>query len=319
VPGCPAVRLPGCPIGLDAIARRTATLERLGPTRAPEEDLRLPARAISSPSSASSASSDRQSLPDAASPTSADDARTGQTTGDRISTRARRKHSSPYAVFIAEALATAGGSVISTALRFGLFLPPFAELAEPRHLVVGVGLGDDGWSEFSSFSGEERDLTARAQIVDESLDLLRKFWSGDEVHMTATRLSVDSAPFLPRPLQDPLPVWVACRWPHRRPLVRAARHQGCFPLFDPGGRAVPGIPDPAAVASTRSALLALNAAPDIDIVCRGFLDNVPMDRRQTIFAELEAAGMTWWLESFGAGDPPARSVERTVLAGPPQP
>lgn len=185
--------------------------------------------------------------------------------------------------------------------------------------VVGVGLGDDGWGEFSSFKGEETDLAGRAQIVDESLDLLQQFWSGHEVHTDGTHLSVDSPPFLPRPLQDPLPVWVACRWPHRRPLARAARHQGCFPLFDPGGRTVPGTPDPADVASARAALISLGAAPDIDIVCRGVTDNVPLNQRSTVLTDLEAAGMTWWLESFGAGDPPAQSVERTVLAGPPRP
>ncbi|MGH2803841.1 MAG: hypothetical protein ACRDL4_12465 [Thermoleophilaceae bacterium] len=32
----------------------------------------------------------------------------------------------------------------------------------------------------------------------------------------------------------PIPVWVAARWPHRRPLRRAARFDGLFPIDLPG-------------------------------------------------------------------------------------
>jgi len=39
----------------------------------------------------------------------------------------------------------------------------------------------------------------------------------------------ESAAFLPRPVQQPLPVWVACRWPHHRPLARAATPPGLLP------------------------------------------------------------------------------------------
>lgn len=78
-------------------------------------------------------------------------------------------------------------------------------------LVVGVGLGDDGWREFSSFRGEVVDPAQRAPILDDSVDLLRMFWSGGEVRWEGKHFAVESTPFLPQPAQDPLPVWVACR------------------------------------------------------------------------------------------------------------
>ena len=126
-------------------------------------------------------------------------------------------------------------------------------------LVVGVGLGDDGWREFSSFRGEprptrrsgERSWTSRSE-------LLHRFWSGENVKWEGAHFAVDSGPFLPRPAQSPLPIWVACRRPLRpQPLARAARHQGCFPLFDQGGWDIPAFPGAAEVSAVRSQLMAI--------------------------------------------------------------
>ena len=120
------------------------------------------------------------------------------------------------------------------------------QLSQGR-LVVGVGLGHDSRKELSSFSGEVLDPLERARVLDESLEVIVRFWSGEPVEFVGDELEVHSAPFLPRPVQDPLPIWVACRAPHRRPFSRAARYQGCFPIFDAGGDAIPGLPEPAQV------------------------------------------------------------------------
>jgi alkanesulfonate monooxygenase SsuD/methylene tetrahydromethanopterin reductase-like flavin-dependent oxidoreductase (luciferase family) len=231
----------------------------------------------------------------------------------------------PWTVAAAVAAAT-------ETIRFGMLVTPLARrrpwvLARQAttldrlsggRLIVGVGLGDDGWSEFSSFRGEATDPIERAALLDESLDLLRRFWSGERVRAEGQRLWVDSAPFLPRPVQDPLPVWIACRWPHRRPLARASRHQGCFPLFDHGGLEIPAFPDPADVANVRTALIGFGASPDIDIACRGASRTAPADRRAEELARLEAAGMTWWLESFRPGDQLLGLSAAAVRHGPPR-
>ena len=217
-------------------------------------------------------------------------------------------------------------------IRLGMMVTPLArrrpwvfarqaatldQLSEGR-LVVGVGLGHDGWKEFSSFSGEIVDPVERASFLDESLEILRRLWSGEQVDFEGERISVHSTEFLPRPAQQPLPVWVAARWPHHRPLARAARHQGCFPLFDPGGREIPGLPEPEQVAAVRTKLLDQGGPSDIDIVCRGVSGLAPAHELVPRFAALEEAGMTWWLESFGRGEPPAVEVEAVVAAGPPR-
>jgi alkanesulfonate monooxygenase SsuD/methylene tetrahydromethanopterin reductase-like flavin-dependent oxidoreductase (luciferase family) len=64
-------------------------------------------------------------------------------------------------------------------------------------LVLGAGLGDDGWKEFSSF-GEVTDLRERAALLDDSLEALRRLLAGEEVAFEGKRLAVHSSP-LPRP------------------------------------------------------------------------------------------------------------------------
>ena len=166
--------------------------------------------------------------------------------------------------------------------------------------------------------GRILDPVERASVLDDSLEILRRLWSGQPVEFEGKRTWVNCTPFLPRPVQDPLPVWVACRWPNRRPLARVARHQGCFPIFDPAGREIPGLPEPEQVAAVREGLLEKGAPSDIEVICRGASGGEPAGGLPSKLAALGQAGMTWWLESFGRGEPPAVEVEAVVAAGPPR-
>src|SRR4051794_35298737 len=87
-------------------------------------------------------------------------------------------------------------------------------------LVLGVGIGSETTGEFDPARfGEEGDPRARAQLLDDGLERLQAYWGGE---------------FDPTPVQQPgIPVWVAVRWPNRRPLRRAARFDGVFPIDQP--------------------------------------------------------------------------------------
>ena len=91
------------------------------------------------------------------------------------------------------------------------------QLADGR-LIGGIGLGDDGWSEFSAF-GEAVDPVIRGRMLDEALELVQRFLTGEPVSFHGSHYLVDSPPLLPRPRQNPLPIWGAVRWPNRRPLA----------------------------------------------------------------------------------------------------
>jgi alkanesulfonate monooxygenase SsuD/methylene tetrahydromethanopterin reductase-like flavin-dependent oxidoreductase (luciferase family) len=82
-------------------------------------------------------------------------------------------------------------------------------------LTFGVGLGSERNGELEPF-GEVVDPRERARLLDHGLERLTAFWAGE---------------FEPTPIQEPrIPVWVAGRWPNRRPLLRAARWDGFFPI-----------------------------------------------------------------------------------------
>jgi alkanesulfonate monooxygenase SsuD/methylene tetrahydromethanopterin reductase-like flavin-dependent oxidoreductase (luciferase family) len=90
-------------------------------------------------------------------------------------------------------------------------------------LILGVGLGSNRNGELEQF-GEVVDARERAQRLDHGLSRLTEFWAGE---------------FEPRPVQTPrIPIWVAARWPHRRPLRRAARWDGVFPIELPAPAAL---------------------------------------------------------------------------------
>src|SRR3954468_20999793 len=90
-------------------------------------------------------------------------------------------------------------------------------------LIFGAGLGSDNSGEFSKF-GEESDAKARAQLLDDGLEQLVRYWDGE---------------FLPRPMQQPrIPVWLAARWPNRKPVRRALQWDGLFPIDLPGPEAL---------------------------------------------------------------------------------
>lgn len=147
-------------------------------------------------------------------------------------------------------------------------------------LIFGAGLGSDNSGEFSKF-GEESDSKARAQLLDAGLDQLARYWDGE---------------FEPRPLQTPrIPVWLAARWPNRKPVRRAARWDGLFPIDLPG---------PEALAEYVDEVKAVRGSLD------GF-DVVTENRAGADEQPWIEAGATWRLTSFG-NQPTAREVEEAI-------
>jgi alkanesulfonate monooxygenase SsuD/methylene tetrahydromethanopterin reductase-like flavin-dependent oxidoreductase (luciferase family) len=151
-------------------------------------------------------------------------------------------------------------------------------------LTVGVGLGSDRSGELERF-GEVTDPRERARLLDRGLERLSAFWDGE---------------FEPTPVQRPrIPVWVAGRWPNRRPLRRAARWDGLFPIDLPGAEAL---------ATFAGELMQLRrSAGPFDLVVE-----VPAGAD---IAPWEAAGATWVLTAFGRR-PAAAEVRDVISAGP---
>ena len=169
-------------------------------------------------------------------------------------------------------------------------------------LTLGVGLGSDAFASEYSMTGEELDDRRRASMLDESLEILAAAWSGEPVHHRGEHYLVDGMRFLPRPVQRPgVPVWVAGYYGKRRPMRRAARHQGFFPL---------GLDQPEQLAEVVAELTALRSDPDepYDIVVALPPGDDP--------APYAAAGATWWLVEFPWDAPSVDQVRAVIRDGP---
>ena len=147
------------------------------------------------------------------------------------------QYRAPAAVVLDPWVTLAAIGAATDRLRLGAMVTPLArrrpwvvarqvaalDLLTQGRMVLGVGLGlDDSGKELSTF-GEELDARTRAEMLDESLEIIHGLLSGQTVQHRGRHYVVDGATFLPTPVQKPLPTWVAARWPNRAPLRRAAR------------------------------------------------------------------------------------------------
>lgn len=169
--------------------------------------------------------------------------------------------------------------------------------------ILGAGLGlDRSGRELSAF-GEELDDRTRGAMLDESLAVIDGLWSGERFTHRGEHYLVDDVTFLPEPVQQPrLPIWLAGRWPHRRPLRRAARWDGLF-LID---QAEPG---------------ELAAAVDFISTERGDIAGFDIVTHQPVDADpgpWAAAGATW-LMTKTPYDVAARDLLAIARAGPARP
>jgi alkanesulfonate monooxygenase SsuD/methylene tetrahydromethanopterin reductase-like flavin-dependent oxidoreductase (luciferase family) len=170
--------------------------------------------------------------------------------------------------------------------------------------ILGVGLGTPVDAEYGTF-GEPTDPRILAERLDEGLEIVDGLLSGEPVHHAGAHYRVDGAVFLPRPVQRPrVPIWVACSWPHRRPLARAARWDGVIMLQMRDDEVVPIGSDEVAEVSARIRRVRTVRSPyDIAVVLPGLPHNP---------AGLEEAGATWVLVTGWLDDLP-----QVLAAGPP--
>jgi alkanesulfonate monooxygenase SsuD/methylene tetrahydromethanopterin reductase-like flavin-dependent oxidoreductase (luciferase family) len=184
-------------------------------------------------------------------------------------------------------------------------------------LAVGVGAVDTELPD----TGEETDLKVRAAKLDEGIDLIQTVWSGggrydgEHYHYDSGRSGLAASA---RPVQQPIPLWVAARWPRPKSLRRALRCQGILPEIMPEGREQ----EPEDLRALR-AWLAEHGAPDnMDVVIDG---ETPADDPDGAAVQVKAwtdAGATWWLETrWGMGDSQAERIQamtERLAAGPPR-
>jgi alkanesulfonate monooxygenase SsuD/methylene tetrahydromethanopterin reductase-like flavin-dependent oxidoreductase (luciferase family) len=229
-------------------------------------------------------------------------------------------------------IAMAGMAVATQRVRLGIMVTPLARRRPwkvAREVValdglcggrftLGVGLGGGPQAEFAAF-GENPDSRVRSELLEEGLAILDGLWSGDAFSFEGRHYRVDSAHFKPRSIQTPrVPIWVAGRWPNRRPFRRAARWDGVFPIFE--GVATGEMATPEQLGEALGYTLAHradDAAPfDVALECVSPGEDGAADA--SLAAAYARAGLTWWVESLGWFRGPLDACRERVRRGPPR-
>jgi alkanesulfonate monooxygenase SsuD/methylene tetrahydromethanopterin reductase-like flavin-dependent oxidoreductase (luciferase family) len=160
-------------------------------------------------------------------------------------------------------------------------------------LTLGVGSGGDSGGEFSRL-GEPTDPRVKADLLDEGLDQLTRFWAGERVELVDPGDGEDlGLTLLPAPWQQPrIPIWCGVKGDARRPARRAARYDGIVPV---------------------------DADPDqvrtlLDVIRheRGHLDDFDValvTAPGTEFPSPARVGATWTLHAFWPGATPDQVLE----------
>lgn len=207
-------------------------------------------------------------------------------------------------------------AMVTDRVRIGTMVTPLArrrpwkvarEVTSLDHLsggrvTLGVGLGVHP-IEFDAV-GEEADPRRRAEMLEESLYLLRALWSGQEVTFKGRHYTVDGVTHSPTPLQAHLPIWVAGVWPNQRPMARASHFDGAFPI--------------AAEGMTPEDFRAVAAFVEPQRSGDGVFDYVHEGTSEPgeSLAAYGDAGVTWWLERLRPEQRTREQAWARVLAGP---
>lgn len=104
------------------------------------------------------------------------------------------------------------------------------EVMSKGRLTLGSGLGVDTSGELSKFD-EVVDPRLRGEMLDEGVPVLAALLAGETVQHRGEHVVVDDVLLGPRsPQEDRPPFWFAARGDARKPLRRASRYEGVFPL-----------------------------------------------------------------------------------------
>jgi len=179
-------------------------------------------------------------------------------------------------------------------------------------LAVGLGAPETGFENF----GEVVDRKARAELLDESLEIITGLWKGQPFefhgkHYHVTPLTRPELARPPKPVQQPrIPIWVVGLWGSERSMSRVLRYDGYLPYVKDGEVT------PEVVREMRAYLNERRAGQGpMDLIVDAMSQGDPAEAAEKARAFAEA-GATWWNE-FTWNYTPEQVWER-AKAGPPK-
>ncbi|MCW4052515.1 MAG: LLM class flavin-dependent oxidoreductase [Candidatus Thorarchaeota archaeon] len=181
-------------------------------------------------------------------------------------------------------------------------------------LILGVGIGAPPDVEFEYF-GEESSERIRAEMLDESLEIITSLWSGEKFSFKGKHYQLEEMTFLPKPTRDTgIPIWVGGGFPHKAPFRRAARYDGVSPVHS-------NWPDLLMPDHLKQVLGIVEAERgnlnDYDIVVCGDTTGTDSTSDRETIESWADAGATWWQENINGMRAEIDELRERVRRGPP--
>lgn len=193
-------------------------------------------------------------------------------------------------------------------------------LSEGR-LILGLGAGAV-WMGWQGFPDEVTDTRARAEMLDESIDILtllyqRQQFDYDGRHYHLKLTLVDEMHYPPRPVQQPrIPLWVVGMWPRKKSMQRILKADGIIvEKRSSEGAGEEATPTDICEIKTYVGANRTLATP-FDIVVSGKTVGLSPTEQQDKLLPRQEAGLTWWIEDM-IGEP-EEQVIAYLNGGPPR-
>ena len=188
-------------------------------------------------------------------------------------------------------------------------------------LILGLGAGAV-WMGWQGFPDEVIDTRARAEMLDESIDILtllyqRKPFDYDGKHYHLKLTLVDEMHYPPKPVQQPrIPLWVVGIWPHRKSIQRVLKCDGVIlEKRNAQGQGEEATPTDICEIKTYVDANRTLMTP-FDIVVGGKTGGLSRVQVQEKLLPRQEAGLTWWIEDV-IGEAEEQVLER-IRQGPPR-
>src|SRR5689334_18066448 len=183
-------------------------------------------------------------------------------------------------------------------------------------MILSVGLGaaehDGGFFKV----GEAMELKTRAQLMDESLDILAGLWSGQPFSYAGEHYKVDRLTMLPPPVQQPrVPVWVVGVWPKEKSMRRALKWDGLIAQRY-GASPADGRMKPEEIRTIKAYVDEhRRATTPFEILAGDSTLGKSRKRAKELVRSYVEAGATWWIEENWSNE---AKIRAHVRQGPPR-
>lgn len=221
----------------------------------------------------------------------------------------------------------------STRLRFGVMLAA-ASVRRPWQLAsetatldrlsggrlilcLGLGAADDlGFARV----GEQTGRKVRAQLLDESIDILKGLWTGEPFSYDGAHYHLDRVTLNVTPVQRPhIPIWVVGAWPRRKSMQRVLHCHGLIPAKMTVSGASTEVTPCELQAMVRFLYEAQQNRQEYSVVIEGETTGNDAAARSLV-SSYARAGATWWLECVAASayhNGGLAGVRARIATGPP--